>query len=138
MEHRANLARVFDSSAPEAVLKSPLGQLIVLETNAFARAAVARFLAPLYQRVHAYDCCRAAESVLATQEMGWTDLIVAESLPEAVSGCRIARSWRARYPQLRRVVLATGSDSLPEETASMDAVFRKPFNVQELGLFLSS
>src|SRR6187549_2493151 len=96
MEHRANLARVLASSAPEAVLKSPLGQLIVLEANAFARAALARFLAPLYQRVHAYDCCRAAESVLATQKMGWTDLIVAEGLPDAVSGSRIARSWRAR------------------------------------------
>ena len=137
MEHRTNLARALDCDSPNAP-GNLLGRLIVLQPNSFARAALARFLAPLYESVHAHHCPQTAESVLAAQAEGWTDLIVAECLPDSASGARIARSWRARYPQLRRVVLATGCDSLPDETASMDAVFRKPFNVQELGLFLSS
>jgi len=136
MEHRSDLARILHRCEPNAVEKLE-GQLIVLEANSFARSALARFFESVYECVHALDSLLDAEEALSKSE-GWTDLIVAECLPHDISGSELAASWRVRYPQLRRVVLATGSDSLPENAASLDAVFRKPFNVQELGLFLSS
>ena len=82
MEHRADLARVLARSMPHGI-----GQLIVLQTNSFARAALARFFAPLYDRVHALDCSLAAEGALAASNWDWTDLIIAERLPDAVSIC---------------------------------------------------
>lgn len=137
MEHHSNLARAFDRSPPAASQRQR-GRLVILEQNSLARSALARFFGPLYACVHASDCLHAAETAVSAENGVWTDLIVGEQLPDEVSGCRVAISWRLRYPQLRRVVLATGSDSLPADTTSIDAVFRKPFNVQELGLFLSS
>ena len=136
MEHRSGLARIFDRCAPRAVERLQ-GQLIVLETNSFARSALARFFESVYECVHALDSLPDAEALLSKSEC-WTDLLIAECLPHDVSGSELAASWRGRYPQLRRVVLATGGEALPENTRSIDAVFRKPFNVQELGLFLSS
>lgn len=137
MEHRSNLARVLDHRTTTATQRQR-GRLIILEANSFARSALARFFAPRYEHVRAYDCLRAAEVGLSADMETWTDLIVGGHLAADVSGYRVATTWRLRYPQLRRVVLATGSDSLPADTASVDAVFRKPFNVQELGLFLGS
>lgn len=138
MEHRSNLARALERGTSSAVPRVRCERLIVLEVNTFARSALARFFAPLYGCVCACDSLDAAECALAVDVQVWTDLIVAEHLPGDASGCRIASTWRLRYPRLRRVVLATGGDELPEDTASIDAVFRKPFNVQELGLFLGS
>lgn len=137
MENRSNLARSFDRVPPAATPRQR-GRLIILEANSLARSALARFLGALYESVRACDCLAAAEVALSTETGVWTDLLVGEQLPDDVSGYRVAVSWRLRYPELRRVVLATGSDFIPDDTTSIDAVFRKPFNVQELGLFLSS
>lgn len=137
MEYRSNLARALDHGTHTATHRQP-GRLIVLEANSLACSALARFFAPRYECVQAYSCIRAAEGALSASGEAWADLIVSGRLADDVSGCRVATNWRLRYPQLRRVVLATGSDALPEDTASIDAVFRKPFNVQELGLFLGS
>lgn len=137
MEHRSNLARALDHRTTTATQRQR-GRLIILEANSFARSALARFFVPRYEHVHACDCLRAAESGLSAEVDTCTDLIVGGHLAADVSGYGVATTWRLRYPQLRRVVLATGSDWLPADTASVDAVFRKPFNVQELGLFLGS
>ena len=135
MEHSADLARVLDRSTQRTSGKA-LSQLIVLQANNLTRSAFARFLAPLYGSVHAHDSSAAAENVLAQSADKWTDLVIAERLANDVSGSRVAATWRTRYPQLRRVVLATGCDACPDDPTSMDAIFRKPFDVQELKQFL--
>lgn len=137
MVNRSTLARSFDR-VPPAASQRQRGRLIILEANWLARSALARFFGSLYESVRACDCLAAAENAFSTETVTWTDLLVGEQLPDDVSGYRVAVSWRRRYPELRRVVLATGSDFMPEDTTWIDAVFRKPFNVQELGLFLSS
>ena len=137
MEHSADLAHTVERCVPR-VLGGSLRRLIVLQENSFALSALARFLTPFYQSVHACSCTEAAEHALSDGENEATDLVVAERLANDVSGSRMAATWRARYPHLRRVVLASGCDDLPEDAAALDVVFQKPFDVHELRLFLTS
>lgn len=140
MQHHSSFLSDLEHSTTNTLAASQRrrGRLVILEANSLARSALARFFAPRYRYVEACDGSTAAENALSENVGTWTDLIVSGRLANAISGFFVVAGWRHRYPQLRRVVLATGSDVLPGDTSSIDAVFRKPFNVHELGLYLGS
>lgn len=104
-----------------------------MQQNAWAGRALARYLGRHFTAVAVVSDPASAEELLRAG--GVTDLVCGQRFgDETTPGTEWVTRWRAAFPSLRRVVLATAE--AVAASPGVDAVFEKPLDPAALLRFL--
>lgn len=108
-------------------------RLLILQKDPLTRHALARFFQRLGGTVSVAANEAEANAIFDDVQRSPTDLIVGQEFGAgAPLGSTLVARWRAQHETLRRVVLATGALTLPDQLPGVDVVIKKPADVTEI------
>ena len=108
-------------------------RLVIVQQNAWAGRALARYLGRHFAAVAVVSEPSCVEGLLCAGAV--TDLVCGQRFDDTDAvGTRWIARWRAAFPSLRRVVLATAEPV--DHAPGVDAVFEKPLDPSALLRFL--
>lgn len=114
-------------------------RLLVVQRNPFAARSLARYLTGDFDVVTTANDLASAEVALAASLDAPTHLVCGQHFgPGEPTGTETIPAWRAKYPALACVVLATAHADVPATPEGVDFVFLKPASPTGLRALLTS
>lgn len=114
-------------------------RLLVVQRNPFAARSLARYLTDDFDVVVTANDLATAEVALAASRNAPTHVVCGQHFgPGERTGTETIPAWRAKYPTLTCVVLATAHADVPATPEGVDFVFLKPASPTGLKALLTS
>jgi hypothetical protein len=106
--------------------------LLLVQKQASAARALGRFLTGYYRQVLVAETPEAAEALLGKDQVP-TDVVCGQDFgPDRPLGQDLLRGWRRQHPGIRRAVLATGAEGVPDNIEGVDGIYQKPAPLSQL------
>jgi hypothetical protein len=106
--------------------------LLLVQKQSSAARALGRFLTGYYQQVLVAETPEAAEALLFEDRVT-TDVVCGQDFgPGRPLGQDLLRGWRRQHPGIRRAVLATGAEGVPDNIEGVDGIYQKPAPLSQL------
>jgi len=106
--------------------------LLLVQKQGSTARALGRFLTSYYQEVLVAETPEAAEALLGGNRVA-TDVVCGQDFgPGRPLGQHLLPGWRRQHPGIRRAVLATGAEGVPDNIEGVDGIYQKPAPLSQL------
>ncbi|HXS15888.1 MAG TPA: hypothetical protein VN764_01795 [Polyangiaceae bacterium] len=106
--------------------------LLLVQKQGSAARALGRFLTGYYREVLVAETPEAAEALLDEERVA-TDVVCGQDFgPGRPLGQDLLAGWRRQHPGIRRAVLATGAEGVPDNIEGVDGIYQKPAPLSQL------